>query len=284
MPSRLAPASAFRLPSSDRASLRRRPPAGYRPEASGSVPIVGWLVAPITATPATSPSRVRGSSNAVKRSTARTATSTATVIKRNSACMSGKVLVGNRVQQHPAQAGIIEHVLYEHSPADNETQRYAEPGQVGHDRVPTGVVPHDFPLPDTFGARHAHVILGDHGDRIIAHRQRPPAERSEDDGNGRENGMRAGRSSINVLLRLGNERGVVAATDREPIERHPEQQDGQQGKPEIRESRTGSRIVAGSILSILPPRNQALTSPIRVPKMNVTTVVTPTRPSVQGSA
>src|SRR5579875_3158473 len=40
----------------------------------------------------------------------------------------------------------------------------------------------------------------------------------------------------------------------------------------------------GSTLSIAPPRRQALTAPIAVPATNARIVVTPTRPSVHGSA
>ena len=41
--------------------------------------------------------------------------------------------------------------------------------------------------------------------------------------------------------------------------------------------------VGGRIASSRPPRRQALATPARVPITNAITVVTPTRPSVQGS-
>ena len=41
--------------------------------------------------------------------------------------------------------------------------------------------------------------------------------------------------------------------------------------------------VGGRIASSRPPRRQALTTPTSVPIRNAITVVTPTRPSVQGS-
>ena len=40
----------------------------------------------------------------------------------------------------------------------------------------------------------------------------------------------------------------------------------------------------GMMLSSRPPRRQALTMPMPVPRTNASTVVTPTRPSVHGIA
>jgi hypothetical protein len=97
---------------------------------------------------------VRGSSSAVARSAIRIAISTATVIRRNSALHERVVLALHRLQEHEADAGVVEDVLDQDRAADHEPERHREAGQVRQDRVAGGVVEHDPPAGQALGPGH----------------------------------------------------------------------------------------------------------------------------------
>ena len=53
------------------------------------------------------------------------------------------VLVLDGLQEHAADARVVEDVLDEDGAADDEAERHREAGEVGQDRVAPGVLPHD---------------------------------------------------------------------------------------------------------------------------------------------
>src|SRR5580658_7195979 len=142
-----------------------------------------------------------------------------------------------RGQQQGPEARVVEDVLDDDGAGDDEAERHRESGEVGEDGVPPDVSPHDPPRLQALGARRADVVLGHDRDHVVPHGEDPAADRGEQDGQARQDGVLEYVHDVGPVPAGRVVEEVVRTLLREDAEPDREHVDKDQPDPEIGEGR-----------------------------------------------